>query len=451
MSAAAHDVPSVVRRSVSMRLPRTASRRLWRASIALAVVVTGLTVMPVGVFGAGNVFNATVTDSGPRPVEAPLASSILGVARAAVGTYQGECFPWVRRVVEQATGRPMGFGYRDGYLSAGAVEVSLADARGGDIIQLINDADSGANADYPGMHTSIVSEAVGGGVFRVIDSNLYFDGVVRVRDSYDPRALAARYSNISVHVYRFGATATPQSTQLLSVASGGGTTATAPQQATTATATIRADGDCLRLRAAPSITAPVLTCLADGGTVTLLDGTQQADGVTWQAVSAGGRSGWVASQYLVRNNSTSAPAPAPSSPVSTAPPPSAAPGSPSIVGDVQAGGGLALVVFSGGSTDSLLGVISGRGCSAVSIWASQTGGGLVGMIVGAPSVVNRAWGTQFPSGDLPPSSPLIVVCRGGGPPPMVAQPPSASAPAPAPAPAGPTNRGSSPPGPAGNE
>ena len=96
-----------------------------------------------------------------------------------------------------------------------------------------------------------------------------------------------------------------------------------------------------------------------------------------------------------------------------------------------------------GSQDSLMGAIRARGCGPVSVWTSQTGGGsLIGMIVGAPSAVNRDWTAQFPDGKLAPSSPLIVVCGssgGGGPSQVAAQP------------AGNPDRGAGPPGPAGNE
>ncbi|MSP22040.1 MAG: hypothetical protein EXR66_03310 [Dehalococcoidia bacterium] len=443
-----------------MRLfPRRRLAGLRRLPLLLAATAAILALPPAAAFGAplGSEVINTVD-----PIDVPVASRILGLAIQAVGTYQGECFPWVRRLVSQATGAAMGSGYRDGYLSAGAVEVALTDARAGDIIQLIDDADAGRNADYNGMHTSIAVDVLGAGRFRVIDSNLGFDGVVRVRDDYNPIVLAARFARINVHVYRFGqptpASAadaprvpTASSNQPIGNTTQGGS-ATSPQQSTSSTAVIRADGDCLRLRAAPSTSAPVLTCLADGSTVTLRDGTQQADGVAWQAVSAGGRSGWVASQYLVKTGGapavlpTAQPTPAPSAPVSTAPP-AAAPqtGSGSIIGEVPSGGGIALVVFSGGSVESLLGVTSERGCHPVSVWASPAGGGLVGMIAGAPSVVNREWNALFPSGSLGASTPLLLVCR-GGPVQLAAAAPSAAAPS-----SGPADRGAGPPGPAGNQ
>lgn len=465
--------------------PPAARRARWLAVLPLVLVVV---LTPMVAVGAG--LGRPDAEVAPA-LEVPLGSSVLTLAVQSLGTFQGECFPWVRSVVKRATGRLMGYSYRAGYLDAGAIEVPLESARGGDVIQLISDRDDGADADYPGMHTSIVFSVQAPGVFRVIDSNLEFDGIVRIRDGYNPMALAARFSNINVHVYRFYDGAASRGTELGDriapspplvdfglpnpglVGPPSGPTysvgsalsrelappGSAPQQAA-ASAVIRADGDCLRLRAAPAADAPVLTCLPDGGTVSLLQGTQQADGVAWQAVSSGGQAGWVASQYLVRSSGPAAP-PAPSSPPVAAPAPApvvpaAAPavasaeGSPAIIGDLPGGsGGLALVVFSGGPVNGLLSVVAQRGCNAVSIWASRTGGGLVGMIPGAPSIVNREWRGEFPSDALASRTPLIVVCGGGAAPATVA-----AAPAPGLAAAGPPSvarGGTTPPGPAGNE
>src|SRR3546814_9656002 len=39
----------------------------------------------------------------------------------------------------------------------------------------------------------------------VIDSNSQWDGIVRIREQYDPQAAAARYPTLRVHAYRFSA------------------------------------------------------------------------------------------------------------------------------------------------------------------------------------------------------------------------------------------------------
>ncbi|MFN8637942.1 MAG: SH3 domain-containing protein [Dehalococcoidia bacterium] len=471
-----------------MRIPhaRVARPALWLALVPILVIAA---VSPFAALGEGLIIAERPVD---LAIEAPLGSSLLTVAVQSIGGYGGECFTWVRSVVQRATGRTIGFSYRQGFLDAGAVEVQLDSARAGDIIQIVNDFDDGPGADYPGLHTSIVLNVDGGGVFRVIDSNLSFDGIVRVRDRYNPVALAARYPNLNVHVFRFlepigGATTTSEvgerplpsssgATPMLAVGdppaapysvgaairqvTGG--SAGSPQQAT-GSAVVRAEGDCLRLRAAPSTSAAVLTCIADGATVSLLSGTQQADGVLWQSLVASGQTGWAASQYLVRTGgAATVPAPAFSTPVASTPvasvaapapaappagiPASASEGAPAVIGDLPAGGGLALVVYSGGPVNGLLSVTSQRGCGAISIWASRSGGGLVGMIPGAPALVNREWRGEFPADNLAARTPLIVVCGGGTPAPSVAAAPGPGAP-----PTTSARGGTTPPGPAGNE
>jgi hypothetical protein len=67
---------------------------------------------------------------------------------------------------------------------------------------------------------------------------------------------------------------------------------------TGSSATIAAEGDCLNLRATPSITGVLRTCLATGTGVTLMSGSVVADGLRWQEVSAGAQVGWVAAAYL---------------------------------------------------------------------------------------------------------------------------------------------------------
>ncbi len=65
-------------------------------------------------------------------------------------------------------------------------------------------------------------------------------------------------------------------------------------------ATVRADGQCLRLRATPGTGSAVLTCIPDGSAVTPLDGQAEADGYAWRRVqTASGLTGWVAATFLV--------------------------------------------------------------------------------------------------------------------------------------------------------
>lgn len=56
----------------------------------------------------------------------------------------------------------------------------------------------------------------------------------------------------------------------------------------------------LNLRAEPGTNAAVLTFLAVDTVVTLLDGRETADNLTWQQVEADGQIGWVSDQFLTR-------------------------------------------------------------------------------------------------------------------------------------------------------
>ncbi|MEX2372807.1 MAG: hypothetical protein WD800_03310, partial [Dehalococcoidia bacterium] len=130
---------------------------------------------------------------------------IVQTATGYLHQVEGQCFPWVRRVVEQATGDRMGFGYRDGYIAGGAVEVPVSDVRAGDVIQIADDANLGPNASYPGLHTAIVIAWQDDGRLLVIDSNSQWDGVVRLRADYDPVAAANRNATLTAPALRFGA------------------------------------------------------------------------------------------------------------------------------------------------------------------------------------------------------------------------------------------------------
>ena len=63
-------------------------------------------------------------------------------------------------------------------------------------------------------------------------------------------------------------------------------------------AVVQSDGQCLRMREAPSLTAAVLTCIPDGSTVEALADTAEVDGYAWRNVLVGDRQGWVASTFL---------------------------------------------------------------------------------------------------------------------------------------------------------
>lgn len=54
-------------------------------------------------------------------------------------------------------------------------------------------------------------------------------------------------------------------------------------------------GDCLNVRAAPSKSATIVTCLADGATVRITDGPRTADGETWWLLDG---LGWASGTWL---------------------------------------------------------------------------------------------------------------------------------------------------------
>ncbi len=64
------------------------------------------------------------------------------------------------------------------------------------------------------------------------------------------------------------------------------------------TATVTGTGDCLNVRSAPSRSGDPIACLADGTTVTILDGPQAGDQLTWWKIHTARGDGWAAEDYL---------------------------------------------------------------------------------------------------------------------------------------------------------
>jgi uncharacterized protein YraI len=389
---------------------------------------------------------------------ATATSNVVQIAMQSLHQWEGECFPWVRSVIAQATGRVIGWDYRLGYLQAGAVEVPLTEVQSGDVIQIANDAASGPGVFYLGLHTAIVMEHHGGGTLTVIDSNSQWDGVVRIRTGYNPAVQAARYVGVTARAYRFpDVAAVPVVTTLL-----GQTEGTAAITAG-GTAVVNADGDPLNMRSAPGLGGSVLTRLPHGSVVNVLDGAAYADGFDWRQVSAQGFTGWVAEVYLVALSSTPPSTPEPVPPVVTQPPAPVATPVPiqttgQVTGTLRVSGGTSLVVWSGGPITDLVANAQGQGCAMASAWTTS-GGSFIGYTVGAPAFVNRAWNERYPGGTVANTSALIVVCAppAGSTPPVTSPPPTTTTPPPttttpptgtSPAPAQP---GGAPPGPAGND
>jgi len=341
------------------------------------------------------VLGAALLAPSPVAAEGPtVGERILQVAHRSLLQYEGDCFPWVRRVIAEATGRAMGFGYRDGYLAGGAIEVSLDDVQPGDVVQIANDANNGPGVSYPGLHTAIVVARQANGLLEVIDSNSQWDGIVRLRPNYNPAATAAQYG-ITARAYRFGST--------------GSTPPPSPEAGVTGpTATISADGQCLRLRSQPSTSAVIVHCLPDGSVVSLLEGTVDADGHQWRYVQAGGDIGWLAETFLTLNPPSTLDPTAPSSPPApTAPEPGTATGS--ITGSLPTSGGAGLIVWGGGPVQTLVSTAPTLGCAVRSTWVTIDGR-FVGYLAGAPTFVNLAWSQRYPDA-IPANTPLIVICE----------------------------------------
>ena len=349
----------------------------------------------------------------PTAVEAqtaPATTQSYGViartALAALNQQRGECFLWVRAVVQSAIGRTVGYDYHAGYLQAGGVEVPLASARDGDIIQITNPANTAGNAEYPGLHTSIVLDNLGAGKFRVIDSNANLDGIVRIREQYNPAELSARYPGLVLRVYRLPG-APGVTIPVVASPPPVGPTGTLPALGTTVT--IAADGDCLRVRSAAGLAGSVLGCLPSGAQATIKQSGPTADGYRWVQVSAGLLTGWVAADYLSTVTASSPGTPAARGVVFNAPPVVAAPArgvfaAPPIFGG---SGRQAAAVFMGGAVDQLIGAATDA--KATGVWVQDSSGAFQLLIVGAPSFMVDAFRSRF---GAPFAGPVAVTLIG---------------------------------------
>lgn len=246
----------------------------------------------------------------PQQAEAQSSSPIVDAAMRQLGTHGGQCWTFMREIVAEATGQQVGFDYRQGFFEAGAVEVSAEEATAGDIIQIASDANTSPWASYPGLHTAIVMENLGGGVFNAIDSNQNWDEMVALRPGYNPYAAAARYG-LQVHIYRIPSGSAGDAVP----------TATTTDWSAGDSATVSAGGDCLNLRAAPALGAARIRCIPSGTAVTSAGSTVAADGFVWLEVDSPQGHGWVAAKYLTRTSTAAPPVAAAESPPTAEEPP----------------------------------------------------------------------------------------------------------------------------------
>jgi D-alanyl-D-alanine carboxypeptidase len=163
-------------------------------------------------------------------------------------------------------------------------------------------------------------------------------------------------------------------------------------------AVVRADGDCLRLRDAPSLGGERLICIPEGTVVRVLTGNVEADGHRWIQVEFDGQIGWAANDFLEAHFG------APACEQATAGPP------PGLTGSVPTNGGFGLAQWGGGRAEGIINTALDRGCPLVSIWATFAGE-LVGYIVGAPDFVNADWSSRFPNGDIPNGTIVLLRCE----------------------------------------
>lgn len=330
------------------------------------------------------------------------------------GTRGGECYLFMQKVVKEVTGRYINGDYRQSYLNAGAVEIPIAQAQSGDIIQLADDKNTAATASYPGLHTAFIMDVLGGGKFKVIDSNYLFDGIVRVHENYSPQDSAARYKNIAVHVWRVPldkvtATASAKSGTATATSTASDTPALRDSKLLPGTmAVIAADGDCLRIRDKAGLAGKEVVCAPTGSQVKILDGTEEKDGYRWQLVEFGTLKGWAADMYLQPVSQVTAASVDTSVKPASDPEPEAP--APIMSGEAPAeAGGYALFVFGGGSYEDLL---AAAGCpkDTASFWATS-GDGQFSWFIPAVTVaaVNAAWDDLF-SGQIPIGTPLMGRC-----------------------------------------
>jgi hypothetical protein len=144
---------------------------------------------------------AASASGGPTPIEkARLPIAVLALSY--VGTYGGECWTFMQDVVKEATGGRVGTDYLRGFAKVGGYEISLEEARAGDVIQVLDERWTVGDISYPGLHTAIVIENHYDGTFTVVEANADWDGMVTKNAKYRPEKAIKGMPWMSIHVFR---------------------------------------------------------------------------------------------------------------------------------------------------------------------------------------------------------------------------------------------------------
>src|SRR5690606_12682200 len=139
-------------------------------------------------------------------------------------------------------------------------------------------------------------------------------------------------------------------------------------------ARVAADGDTLRVRAGATVSAPVLASIPDGSLVNIRDGSQPGDGYTWQFIEWDGVIGWVAAEFLQPLGATWPPPPSATvPPAATPPPPATGVATGMFTGNPPPAGKAGLIVWGGGSMESLIATATAQGCNVRSVYTVRNG------------------------------------------------------------------------------
>jgi len=126
-------------------------------------------------------------------------------------------------------------------------------------------------------------------------------GVVWLGDQF--RGHGSSDAAVATETARAGAALTPTATpaQGAATVSPSGTPNALAKFKAGDTATVTGTGDCLNVRVGPSRSNDAIVCVPDGTMVTIVDGPQAGDQLTWWKVHTTRGDGWAAEDYLKKS------------------------------------------------------------------------------------------------------------------------------------------------------